>query len=67
MNDKERLVALLRDFGVGFKEEETTSKGENIIQVVCEQGSDRVGGYRGFLTAFEFDRDGTFKTMGAWE
>ena len=67
MSDKDRLTALLRDFGVGFREEETESKGEKIIQVTCEQGASRVGGYGGFVTAFEFDRDGTFKSMGAWE
>lgn len=63
MSDKEKLVALLEEFGVGFVEEQT-ARG---IEIVCEQGASKVGGYGGFVTIFKFSVDGEFLEMGAWE
>ncbi|MFG9350137.1 hypothetical protein ACEP28_32440 [Pseudomonas aeruginosa] len=59
MSDQEKLKALLTEFGVGFTEDETS--------ISCEAGDAKVGGYIGFGTTFEFDTEGKFKRMGAWE
>jgi len=32
-----------------------------------EENHPKVNGYNGFFTAFEFDDDGDFVRMGAWE
>lgn len=59
MTDKEKLIALLTEFGVGMEVADT--------YVECESGSTKVGGYMCFYTLFEFDEQGAFITMGAWE
>lgn len=59
MNDKEKLKALLTEFGVGFTEDDAS--------ITCEEGDAKVGGYIGFGTTFEFDTEGKFIRMGAWE
>jgi len=56
MTDKEKLLKLLSEFGVGFREE-----GKSVI---CDEGMDKVEGYPGFFTEFEFDIDGKFLSMG---
>lgn len=58
--DKEKLIELLTEFGVGFELEENN-------RVVCTQGKDKVDGYHLFYTTFDFDKDGKFTEMGAWE
>jgi len=60
MTDRERLIELLTSWGVGYY----------VIGncVRCEQGTHaRVGGYLGFLTEFDFDSNGKFVEMGAYE
>jgi hypothetical protein len=57
--DKEKLIALLTQFGVGF----TVSDGE----IKCDQGFDKVTGHYGYYTTFNFDSHGHFIEMGAWE
>ena len=57
--DKEKLTALLTEFGVGFK-----LTGD---EVTCEKGDAKIAGYTGFSTTFSFDPGGRFKEMGAWE
>jgi len=64
MTDYEKLKALLTEFGVGFVVEED-EKGEKYIECNCE--SKKVTGYSFFYTLFEFDKDGKFIHMGAWE
>lgn len=59
MTDKEKLEKLLTEFKVGFTEEAGA--------IVCEEGNENIGGYNGFMTTFEFDQEGTFIQMGAWE
>ena len=59
MNDKEKLKALLTEFGVVFEEKDNN--------IVCRDGAEKVGGYLGFFTEFEFDAEGKFISIGAWE
>lgn len=57
--DKEKLEALLTEFGVEF-----TKEGDDII---CYEGNSGVRGYRGFFTGFAFTSEGKFIYMGAFE
>lgn len=59
MTDREKLIALLTEFGVGFTEGEGS--------IFCESGSSKVEGYIGFYTSFQFDSTGNFIGMGAYE
>ena len=53
MTDKEKLEALLTEFGVMFNGTEES--------VTIEQG------YPGFYTQFDFDDNGKFEHVGAYE
>lgn len=57
--DREKLEALLTEFGVDF-----ITEGDNII---CEEGRSGVSGYTGFYTGFAFTSEGKFINMGAFE
>lgn len=60
MTDKERLAALLADFGIEFTEDGTT--------LIVEAGTGpKNRGYNGFAADFEFLPDGTFKEVSVWE
>jgi len=59
MTDREKLVALLTAFGVGFEEKKNA--------IVCREGCAKIDGYSQFVTLFEFDDAGAFVKMGAWE
>lgn len=59
--DKEKLMALFTELGIGFKQDKTSN------DVNCEQGDAKIGGYRGFSTQFEFDAQGKFISMNCWE
>lgn len=74
MTDKEKLVGLLTEFGIPYKE----MAGEDTdvsSQVVFGRGnweyetekSEQVSGYIGFYTSFNFDGNGSFLFAGAWE
>lgn len=63
MTDKEKLINLLNEFGVGFTQSEHT----DFDEVNCEQGQAKVEGYVGFATSFQFKKDGSFIAMGAYE
>lgn len=68
MTDKEKLIALLNEWGVPFSQHvvvDPDSPGQ--IVGVGREGSDKVSGYSGFFTDFEFDLEGKFQCMGAWE
>jgi len=54
MTDKEKLTALLDEFGIKYKEDGA--------EIYCEEG-----GYPGFFTQFSFDKAGKFQEMGAYE
>jgi hypothetical protein len=59
MSDKEKLISLFDEFGIGWSAE--------LNDIVCEQGNNKVEGYAGFFTYFQFDADGKFICMGAGE
>lgn len=61
--DLERLKELLNDFGVEFSYFEDETK----ILISCRQGDIKVGGYSSFFTEFDFDKNGKFIEMGAYE
>lgn len=63
MTDKQKLIALLTEFGVEVKE--STERG--IAVVVCPYDGGKVLGYCDCFTEFRFDADGKFMQMGAWE
>ena len=61
MTDKEKLVALLTEFGVEWR-----AKGQH-IKCGGYNHYKKIIGFNGFYTEFEFDIDGKFLQMGAWE
>lgn len=63
--DKQKLEDLLIEFGVGFKSDVFSNVDRSYIK--CKEGRDKVGGYVEFYTNFEFDLDGEFIELGAWE
>lgn len=63
MTDYEKLKQLLTEFGVEFEE----SEGVRSKIITTTEGSRKVDGYNSFYTAFEFNEDGVFLGMGAWE
>lgn len=77
MNDYDKLKTLLDEFGVKYEESIEQSKewpsgkvfDENakIIMVKSDEGCEKVTGYSGFLTCFDFTNEGKFIQMGAWE
>lgn len=75
MTDKEKLIELLKSFDIKFGDiKDSYKQGDNHINFgynVYNDDSfpkcDKVGGYMGFYTSFEFDEDGKFVTVGAWE
>lgn len=73
MNDKQKLIKLLLDFGVPFKEQRCKNdrgwnEGVEFGNLLYGRDeSDKVDGYSGFFTQFEFDENGKFICVGAWE
>ena len=66
MTDREKLIALLAEFGVGFEQGGVPGiRGNN--NVICREGRAKIDGYSMFCTIFEFDEQGQFIKMGAWE
>ena len=61
MNDKEKLTALLTEFGIEQKEHEYDSAESSYVSY--QVGYDKVLGSRGFVTDFEFDHEGKFIQM----
>ena len=59
MTDKEKLIQMLTDLGVGYEDDGR--------DVVCQAGNEKVVGYPEFYTVFSFDDQGRFINMGAFE
>jgi hypothetical protein len=64
MTDRDKLTALLTEWGVPFTDGED---GVTVGGWEQHRDSGKIVGYSGFYTLFEFTPDGTFTTMGAWE
>lgn len=58
---KEKLTDLLTSFGVAWREKPEGIKCEGFNEY------DKIAGYGGFYTLFEFDESRSFIAMGAWE
>ena len=73
MTDKDKFIALLKEFCIPFKEEcvEDLSIHYEITfgyDIYGEfERSPKVTGYVGFFSCWEFDEDGKFVLTGAWE
>lgn len=62
MSDRSELCALLDKWGVSW------ARTKDDIDVAGDgQDNEKVTGYPGFYTLFEFTEDGEFMKMGAWE
>ena len=59
MTDKEKVIALLTELGVGFREKDG--------DIECHEGMKKVGGYANFYVNFTFNDDGSFVELGAYE
>lgn len=73
MSDLERLCKLFDDFGVKYKRDtDPFNKWQEIYifqkeDLIDEDQSDKVHGYIGFYTVYQFDQEGRFISMGAYE
>lgn len=70
MTDRERFLALLDEWGVGYNGENAKrnlSREDLSHDVILCQGDPKIIGYTDFLAVFEFEPDGTFKQIGVWE
>lgn len=74
--DRERLMALLVDFGIAFKEKAIEPLDAdypiNFSKIVLEAEvlsacPGKVRGYDGFYTEFTFEASGKFVEAGLWE
>lgn len=63
MNDLNRLLALLDDFGVEYHRSHTVD-----YEIVSMRHGDRkIGGCPGYGLEFNFHRDGSFQVIGAYD
>lgn len=65
MTDKDKLVALLTDFGVEFKFNRPCYENGNLL--TCKAGAKKVSGYPGSFAEFEFDNSGKFIEVSVGE
>ncbi len=61
MTDKERLLALLEDFGITPK----VSEDDHGVRLLA--GSGAVEGHPYFFCDFDFNADDSFRGVGVWE
>lgn len=67
MKDRERLLALLQDWGITPQEHRGVYDGEPTNSLLLEAGEGGVAGYPGFVCTLSFAEDGSFKGVGVWE
>jgi len=63
MTDKEKLLALLKEFGIEPGEHENADDNEVVLR--AKQGG--VDGYDGFVCLFGFESDDSFAYVGVYE
>lgn len=64
MTDKEKLIKLFDEFGIGY---DVGEYNDGTQRVLLEKGNKKVIGYSGFFTEFYFDGEGKFIEVGIWE
>lgn len=70
MTDKEKLLALLKEWGVSYKDDPNfynPALNQVILEANAYADTAKVVGYNGFVTEFTFDKDGKFTNIGIWE
>jgi hypothetical protein len=69
MTDKEKLVALLKEWGVVYNDSPNIYNGVNQVVLSTDHygKNSKVTGYSGFATEFTFDSEGKFVNIGIWE
>jgi hypothetical protein len=71
MTDLEKLTALLREWGVPYKQSAESDDVDEFVSITVTRDlhaeHPKIGGYLGFLTEFKFSKEGSFLWMGAWE
>ena len=67
MTDYEKVKALLTDFGVGFEDRQPCTDTGGCPHIICREGDAKVAGHTMFFIDFEFDKNGKFLKVGAWE
>lgn len=65
MSDKNKLLALLTEFGVEPKISEGFINGQTEVCLAAHEGG--VIGYTGFECVFTFDENDKFIDVGVWE
>lgn len=71
MTDREKLLALLDEWGVGYNGKYAERNRFDSIDfdrdvMVCA-GDTKIDGYSNFFAVFEFEPDGTFRQITVWE
>lgn len=73
MSDKERLISLFSEFGIGYTlgEDSDWESKDNAVLIHNDEWKDepnaKVEGYYGFYAQFNFDSAGKFVNVGIWE
>lgn len=72
MTDRDKLLALLGEWDVPWQQDDPLPDNDAVVLITVggwglKRDSDKITGYGGFYTTFEFDADGMFVRMGAWE
>jgi len=61
MTDKEQLLKFLNDCEIPYRDH------GNSVYITAGHGPDKVEGYSGFFAEYEFNSDGSFKSMAIAE
>jgi hypothetical protein len=67
MIDLEEWTTFLTRYGVGIKQENGDVPGDPVMRLCLKKGAPKVTGYNDFYIDVEFDENGRFVQIGAWE
>ncbi len=67
MTDREKLTNLFNELGIDLTDHSPFGDPEKDSLFLIEGNTDKIDGYCGFYTCFEFDSDGKLIKCGAWE